>query len=81
MLALARRLAGEGTTLLVSLHDLPLALRFDQVLVLNRGKLVAQGRPQDVLTPALIHEVFGVRAVTGPELLLELESPGSDAAK
>ncbi len=73
VLALARRLAGEGATLLVSLHDLPLALRFDQVLVLDRGRLVAQGRPQEVLTAALIHQVFGVRAVTGPELLLELE--------
>ena len=73
VLALARTLAGRGATLLVSLHDLPLALRFDQVLVLSRGKLVAQGRPLEVLTAALIREVFGVRAVTGTELLLELE--------
>jgi iron complex transport system ATP-binding protein len=81
VLALARRLAGQGSTLLVSLHDLPLALRFDQVLVLDRGRLVAQGRPQEVLTAALIREVFGVRAVTGPELLLELESPAPGEAK
>jgi iron complex transport system ATP-binding protein len=81
VLALARKLAGEGSTLLVSLHDLPLALRFDQVLVLDRGTLVAQGRPQEVLTAALIREVFGVRAVTGPELLLELETPAPAVAK
>jgi iron complex transport system ATP-binding protein len=73
VLALARKLAGAGGTLILSLHDLPLALRFDQVLVLSRGQLVAQGRPQEVLTAQLIREVFGVRAVTGTELLLELE--------
>jgi iron complex transport system ATP-binding protein len=73
VLALARRLASAGGTLVLSLHDLPLALRFDQVLVLSRGQLVAQGKPQDVLTPQLIREVFGVRAVSGPALLLELE--------
>ncbi|GAB5519334.1 MAG: hypothetical protein RhofKO_15850 [Rhodothermales bacterium] len=52
-----------GRTVVVSLHDLSLALRYaDQVLVLHAGHLVAQGPPLDVLTPALLAEVFDLNA-------------------
>lgn len=72
VLALGRRLAAEGGTLLVSLHDLRLAMGFDEVIVLDRGKIAGQGRPREVLTAGLIREVFGVRARAGEELVLEL---------
>ena len=72
VLALARRLAAEGGTLLVSLHDLRMAMGFDEVIVLDRGRVAAQGRPREVLTAGLIREVFGVRARAGEELILEL---------
>ncbi len=73
VLALARRLANGGAALLVSLHDLRMAHSFDRVLLLRRGRLVADGRPEEVLTPAAILEVFGVRARS--ELSLQLELP------
>lgn len=42
-------------------HDLNLAARFaDQILVLNGGRLVANGTPSEVLTTELIEQVFGV---------------------
>ncbi|QHF93852.1 MULTISPECIES: ABC transporter ATP-binding protein [Streptomyces] len=54
-------------TSVVALHDLNLAAMFcDRLLVLDRGRPVAAGRPAQVLTPALIARVYGVRAVVTP---------------
>ena len=72
VLALARRLADGGAALLVTLHDLRMARYFDRVLLLQRGRLVGDGRPDEVLTPAAILEVFGVRARLAVALDLEL---------
>ncbi len=71
-LKLAGELARSGKTLLLSLHDLRVAHCLDTVIVLHERRLRAFGRPDDVLTPALLHEVFGVRARTAPGLTLEL---------
>ncbi|OUE03251.1 Hemin import ATP-binding protein HmuV [Clavibacter michiganensis subsp. michiganensis] len=35
----------------------------DSVLVLREGRVVAGGHPREVLTPELIADVYGVRAV------------------
>lgn len=62
-LSLMRSLADDGLAVLAALHDLTLAARFaDQVIVLDRGRVAASGRPRDVLTPELIRAVYGVRA-------------------
>lgn len=54
-------LAAEGRGVVVALHDLGLAARFCTRLVLmQRGRVVADGPPAQVLTPALMAEVFGV---------------------
>lgn len=56
-----RKLADSGKTVVLALHDLPLAARYcDRIIVLERGKLRAQGTPEDVLTPALVGDVYGV---------------------
>jgi iron complex transport system ATP-binding protein len=53
-------------TSIVALHDLNLAAMFcDELAVLMEGRLVAAGTPADVLTPALLRDVFGVRAEIG----------------
>jgi iron complex transport system ATP-binding protein len=73
-------LRGSGLTVLVVLHDLNLAAAAcDRLGVLRDGRLVTAGTPEDVLTPELVHEVFGVRAsivshpLTGdPQLLYSL---------
>jgi len=72
VLQLARCLAAAGSTLLVSLHDLRTALRFDRVLVLDQGVLVGAGVPAQVLTPELIQAVFRVQARWNQALTLEL---------
>ena len=44
-------------------HDLNLALRFsDRVIVMENGRIAAQGPPKEALAPALIDQVFGVHA-------------------
>jgi iron complex transport system ATP-binding protein len=55
--------AAEGRTVLAVGHDLELAARYaDRLLLLDEGALVAEGPPASVLTPDRIAEVFGMRA-------------------
>jgi iron complex transport system ATP-binding protein len=72
VLQLAQQLTRAGTTVLFSLHDLRVAHCLDVIVVLHQGRLRAVGKPEEVLTPELLAEVFGVRARTGPGLVLEL---------
>lgn len=72
VLMLAKELARAGGTVIMSLHDLRVAHCLDEVLVLAGGELRAAGSPGTVLTAALLHEVFGVRARAGETLILEL---------
>ncbi len=51
----------DGTTLVAVLHDLALAAHFfPRLLLLDHGRLVADGTPAEVLTDAAIRDVFGV---------------------
>lgn len=67
-----RTFTREGKTLLFSLHDLRVAHCLDVVIVLQEGRLRAAGPPEEVLTPPLLQDVFGVRVRTAPGLVLEL---------
>jgi iron complex transport system ATP-binding protein len=64
VLELLQRLNRErGMTLILVLHDLNHAARYaDRLVVLQGGGVVADGPPREVLTTALLGEVFGVRA-------------------
>ena len=60
-LRLLRHYAGQGLTVVASIHDINLAAQFgDDIWCLHRGRLVASGGP-DVLTPELVAEVFEVK--------------------
>lgn len=62
LLALVRSLR---ITTLVTLHELNLAAAYcDQIVLLDHGSVIATGTPEQVLTPELLHRVFGVRAAT-----------------
>ena len=69
VLDLVDRLNTErGQTIVMVLHDLNLAARYaDRLIAMKAGRIVAQGPPQDVLTPGLLEEVFGLRAVVLPD--------------
>lgn len=54
----------HGRTLVAVLHDLNHACRYaDHLLVMKEGRLVAQGAPVAIMTPALVEDVFGLRCV------------------
>jgi iron complex transport system ATP-binding protein len=65
ILALVRnRCDSRGTSALVVTHDINLAAEFsNEVLLMKDGKTVAFGRPDEVLTPDLLKEVFDIRVL------------------
>jgi iron complex transport system ATP-binding protein len=72
---LLRDLAHAGTTVLVVTHNLNLAARYaDRLVLLDRGRVAAQGAPGEVLTRETVERVYGwpVRIVAHP-------GPGPDA--
>ena len=68
---LLRAEAEAGRSALASLHDLPLAAHYcTRLLVLQSGKLRADGAPENILTPELCREVFGIRLIRHGEAWL-----------
>jgi iron complex transport system ATP-binding protein len=60
ILALLRSFADDGVTVVHITHHLTLAARYaDRVVLLQDGRLVAEGPPADVLTPERVEAVFG----------------------
>jgi iron complex transport system ATP-binding protein len=57
-------LAAAGRTVVLVLHDLSTACRHaDHLVAMHAGRVVAEGRPADVVTAELVREVYGVEAV------------------
>ena len=68
LLTVLRRLADQRQMLiLVALHDLGHALRFaDAAMLLENGRLIACGPTAEVITPALLQQVYKVTARIEP---------------
>ena len=63
VLDLVRQLVDDGLTAVAAFHDLSMAARYcDKLVVMSGGKVIATGLPEDVLTPRLIETVFKVKA-------------------
>ncbi|MCM3699879.1 ABC transporter ATP-binding protein [Paenibacillus macerans] len=79
----------EGLTVVAVMHDLNLAALFcDRLLVLSEGRIVAEGPPQDILSTAMVEEVYQVKAHRVPhpdsgvpQLLLQRRKAESGDAK
>ncbi|MEV5377138.1 ABC transporter ATP-binding protein [Streptomyces nondiastaticus] len=69
VLDLVRRLNRErGRTVVAVLHDLNQAARYaDHLVAMKAGRIVAQGRPADIVTADLVREVFGLQSVVVPD--------------
>lgn len=66
VMELLRATARAGTTVLVVLHDLTLAARFcDRIALMGQARLLAEGTPEDVLTPERLGQAYGVTVETG----------------
>ena len=62
LMQLVREVCGKAVTVLVIVHDLNLAARFaDRVMMLHNGSSVALGQPAEVMRPDLIECVFNVK--------------------
>ena len=63
VLGLVRNLVDDGLTAVAAIHDLNMASRFcERLVLLQEGRVLAEGAPQEVLTPKLIAQAFGVKA-------------------
>ena len=78
ILELVQRLRRElDRTVVMVLHDLNLAVRYsDNLVVMKDGQVLATGRPSEVITPELLLEAFALNAlviedpVTGGPLIV-----------
>ena len=63
VLGLVRTLVDEGLTAIAAIHDLNLAARYcDRLVLLSNGRMLTEGRPDEVLEPTTIESAFGVRS-------------------
>lgn len=64
----AKRRARTGTAVVAVLHDLNLAVRFaDRIIVLRKGTVAADGSPAQTITSQMISDVFDVETNIGSE--------------
>jgi iron complex transport system ATP-binding protein len=56
-----RALVAEGRTVVSVLHELPMALAADELVVMNHGRVVHHGGSSDAATHAALEEVFDHR--------------------
>ncbi len=63
VMALLRREVDDGRLVVVVLHDLTIAARHcDRLVLLDAGRVVADGAPAQVLTPERLAHVYGIAA-------------------
>ncbi|MEU0281652.1 MULTISPECIES: ABC transporter ATP-binding protein [unclassified Streptomyces] len=69
VLDLVRRLNhDQGRTVVIVLHDLNQAARYaDHLVAMKEGRIVAEGRPGEIVTAELVREVFGLESVVVPD--------------
>jgi iron complex transport system ATP-binding protein len=61
--ALRAHVQAHNTLCVMAVHDLNLAARFcDHMLLMSQGQLLASGPPRGVLTPRLLRQAYGVEA-------------------
>lgn len=60
---LLRSVADQGGGVVLTIHDLTLAARIaDRVVILDGGRIVADGAPQTALTTKILRDVYGIDA-------------------
>ncbi|MDO5422190.1 MAG: ABC transporter ATP-binding protein [Eubacteriales bacterium] len=75
-----QKLANEkGITCILSLHDIDLALKGCQiVLLVHNGKIVSQGTPEDVVRDGVIQQLYEIRGAQYSELFGAIELKGRE---
>ena len=58
----------RGTTVVMVLHDVGLASRYaDHLVVMRRGRIHCQGKPADIVTEEMVADVFGLTCQVVPD--------------
>jgi iron complex transport system ATP-binding protein len=58
----------KGTTIVMVLHDINLSARYaDYIFALSQGKLLAEGKPAEVITSSLVKDIFGLDCTVIPD--------------
>ena len=80
--------ARHGSTIVMVLHDLSLAARYsDRLVVLHQGRVLADGEPWQVITPEVLDAAFGLEALviadpaSGRPLVVPLDPSGAHPAE
>jgi iron complex transport system ATP-binding protein len=72
LMELLREEAARGAAVIVTLHDLALASRFcDEIVVLRSGRIVSQGTAKEALSETILATTFGVAALDAAALAHE----------
>jgi iron complex transport system ATP-binding protein len=83
VMQLLQREATAGSLVIAVLHDLTMAARYcDRLLLMDDGRLVADGAPMEVLTADNLRQVYGIRALidggTTAPMVVPLERSSKD---
>ncbi|MGD0141814.1 MAG: ABC transporter ATP-binding protein [Rhizomicrobium sp.] len=72
LMELLREEAAQGAAVIVTLHDLALASRFcDEIVVLQSGRVVSQGPANEALSDGVLAAAFGIAALKTSALARE----------
>lgn len=65
--SMAQELVREGRAVVASVHSLSVAAQYcSRLVLLDRGRVAADGRPEEVLRSAVIDDVYGVKTLVSP---------------
>lgn len=78
-----RRLSEEkNITCIISLHDIDLAIKgCGTLLLVNDGKIIAQGLPEDIIKSGTIQSLYGISGAKYNELTCSVELAGKSTAE
>ena len=62
LMEMVKKLAKEGKTIVMVLHDLTQAMQIaDRVVVMKEGRIISQGSPEEIYINKSLEEAFGVK--------------------
>ncbi|MDQ0257290.1 iron complex transport system ATP-binding protein [Evansella vedderi] len=75
VLELIRTLSYEGVLAIAALHDLNLAARYcDRLILIKEGQVIASGSPEEVLTVDTLQSSYGVHSVIREDVIVNARS-------
>ncbi|NSJ92748.1 ABC transporter ATP-binding protein, partial [Coprococcus sp. MSK.21.13] len=83
LIEILRKLTKEkGITVILSLHEIDMALKScDKVILVNKGKIIAYGTPEDVVDENTIEKLYGIKEANFNNLLGSIELSNNNKPK